>query len=107
MELAIVRGQVVSTVKDRATEGYKLLVVERADVDGTPLRGLSVAIDAVGAGEGELVLIVRGSSARAAAGLAKVPTDATVVGIVDEVTFDGKRAYLKSSAVDAPMMGAA
>ena len=50
-----------------------------------------VTMDSIGAGEGQLVLIVQGSSARLAEGLAKVPVDAVVVGIVDEAVVHGKR----------------
>jgi ethanolamine utilization protein EutN len=48
-------------------------------------------MDSIGAGEGQLVLIVQGSSARLAEGCNKVPTDAVVIGIVDEVVVDGQR----------------
>jgi ethanolamine utilization protein EutN len=50
-----------------------------------------VAMDTIGAGEGQLVLIVQGSSARLAEGMNKVPTDAVVVGIVDEAIVAGRK----------------
>ena len=109
MFLARVQGQVVATVKDPAVRGLKLLVVEPLKVvytddsaaankggdDGgrgsfEPTGRAIVAMDTLGAGEGELVLITQGSSARMAAGLDKVPTDAVVIGIVNQATIMGK-----------------
>ncbi|HUU45868.1 MAG TPA: EutN/CcmL family microcompartment protein, partial [Acidobacteriota bacterium] len=82
MDVVTVIGTVVATQKVAKLNGYKLLLV--ADTDG-PAGGATatVALDTVGAGIGEKVLIVRGSSARTAAGLAETPVDAVIVGIVD------------------------
>ena len=54
-----------------------------------------VALDSVGAGVGELVLLVRGSSARLACELESYPVDAVILGIVDRVTVDGRSTFLK------------
>ncbi|MEG1721279.1 MAG: EutN/CcmL family microcompartment protein, partial [Pseudoflavonifractor sp.] len=67
----------------------KLLLVQPINVlDGTPYRIPMVAADIIGAGVGETVLIVGGSSARSAAGDMSTPVDATVVGIVDDQEID-------------------
>ncbi len=88
-------GTVVASQKVAQLKGYKLLLV--ADPDRSdPTAPATVAIDTVGAGNGERVIVVRGSSARAAAGLADVPVDAVIVGIVDEVERDGTSVYKKS-----------
>ena len=99
MFLAEVIGQVVSTKKDEMLVGKKLLLLRPKLVDDRdPSRfkdGQStiVAIDTVGAGEGELVMFCQGSSARAAQGLKTVPVDAAIVAIVDRVEVLGKSLY--------------
>ena len=100
MFLARVTGQVVATQKDKTLSGQKLLVVEPLNVrydeaSGNPAalgntgRAI-VAIDVVGAGEGQLVLIVQGSSARMTDITKNMPADAAIVGIVDSATYAGK-----------------
>jgi len=83
MELARVEGTVVSTVKADRLVGYKLLVVNLLHPDTKPTDTHVVAVDTVGAGAGEVVIIVRGSSARQTVDLANVPTDTSIVAIVD------------------------
>jgi ethanolamine utilization protein EutN len=96
MELAKIEGNVVSTVKTDRLHGFKLLVVSLLKPDTTPTGTVIVAVDTVGAGVGEVVLVVRGSSARQAAQLANVPSDATIVGIVDAILYQGEQVYEKS-----------
>lgn len=109
MFLARVKGHVVATAKDPSIKGQKLLIVEPLKVDyepaapGTSADGAGaggklgvtnraiIALDSIGAGEGQLVLVVQGSSARMAEGMSKVPVDALVVGIVDEAIVMGKK----------------
>lgn len=85
MFLAKVRGTVVSTSKDQRLVGFKLLVVQRIGVDGEYVTTPSVAVDTVGAGAGETVIVTSGSSARFAAARSDAPIDLTIVGIVDTV----------------------
>jgi len=103
MFLARVNGHVVATQKDKTLNGQKLLVVEPLNVKydeaskkpaslGNTGRAI-VAIDAVGCGEGQLVLIVQGSSARMTEQTKNLPADAVVVGIVDSAVFGGKTFY--------------
>lgn len=90
MMLGKVVGSVVATRKDERLVGQKLLLVEplvrRSDgtLDGDRDRML-VSVDVVGAGRGETVLLVSGSTARAAVSLPDSPIDACIIGIVDEV----------------------
>jgi ethanolamine utilization protein EutN len=99
MFLAEVIGQVVSTKKDEMLVGRKLLLLRPKLVDDKDPAGFKdgqntiVAIDTVGAGEGELVMFCQGSSARAAQGLKTVPVDAAIVAIVDRVEVLGKSLY--------------
>ena len=80
MRIAKVVGVAVATVKDRRLEGGKLLLVSDADPAGEAQGQPFLALDTVGAGEGELVIVVDGSSARIAAGDANRPVDAVIVG---------------------------
>ncbi len=96
MRIAKVVGVAVATVKDHRLEGGKLLLVAAADPAGQPQGQPFVALDKVGAGEGELVVVVEGSSARTAAGDANRPVDAAIVGILDSLRYDGQVSYRKS-----------
>src|SRR5262249_62406895 len=85
MILARIVGTVVATRKDDRLHGRKLLVARLVGVDGQDEKGHLVAVDTVGAGIHEVVLIVQGSSARMAFGCKECPIDAAVVGIVETV----------------------
>lgn len=97
MDIVTVIGTVVCTRKEDKLRGYKLLLVSDSD-DSSRSGEAIVALDTVGAGVGERVIIVRGSSARAAAGLESTPVDAAVVGIIDHIAQDGKTIYRKHTA---------
>jgi microcompartment protein CcmK/EutM len=99
MILARVQGTVVSTRKDHGLQGLKLLLVREVDVQFKPTGSHVVAADAVGAGEGEIVMVAAGSSARLTEVSRDKPVDAVIVGIVDAVEVAGKDLYLKSSGV--------
>lgn len=88
MILGKVVGTVVATRKDERLVGSKLLLVQPVRPDGSERGAALVAVDTVDAGAGEQVLVVSGSSARMAAGLADRPVDAAIVGIVDTVAVD-------------------
>ena len=88
MILARIVGTVVATRKDARLEGKKLLVVKPISPQGGDEPGYLIAVDTVGSGSGETVLIVTGSSARNAAECKDRPVDAAIVGIVDEVVLD-------------------
>src|SRR4051812_50128488 len=99
MFLARVTGHVVATQKDKTLSGQKLFVVEPLNVKfddqnkpsslGNTGRAI-VALDSVGCGEGQLVLVVQGSSARMTEITKNLPADALVIGIVDSATYAGK-----------------
>ncbi|GAA1383445.1 propanediol utilization microcompartment protein PduN [Pseudonocardia kongjuensis] len=97
MRLAKVLGQVVSTIKGPGLERFTLLLVQEAAADDPERDGgpTLVAVDTVGAGVGEIVLVVTGGAARVAAG-ADVPTDLAVVGIADTVVRSGTVSYQKT-----------
>jgi microcompartment protein CcmK/EutM len=96
MRIAKVVGVAIATVKDRRLEGGKCMLVSPADSAGEEQGTPIVAIDMVGAGEGELVMIAEGSSARVAAGDINRPVDAAIVAILDSLQHNGKTTYTKS-----------
>lgn len=103
MRLCKVTGKVVATRKDDGLEGHKLLVVQDFHLrDMTPDVSYLVAVDAVGADQGDCVLVVTGSSARFASGLRDVPVDSAIIGIVDHVMLEGRTHYsvMESAGVE-------
>ena len=96
MQIAKVIGSVVSTSKSDRLTGLKLLVVRPIELDtmeekGSPL----VAIDAVGAGEGEVVLLCAGSSSRMTELTKDKPADCTIAAIIDYIDIANKRVFDK------------
>jgi microcompartment protein CcmK/EutM len=90
MQLAKVVGTVVSTQKNRKLEGAKLLLVQPVTPDGEARGGTLLTIDAVGAGVGEMVLVViEGKAAGDALGKKAAAVDAAIIGIVDDIDFRG------------------
>ena len=88
MQLARVIGDVVATHKDPNFDGTKLLLVQPINADGSDVGRALVAVDSVGAGVGETVFFVRGKEASFPFHPTDVPTDAGIVGIVDQYHFD-------------------
>jgi len=112
MLLAKVEGSVVATMKDAHLAGRKLLLLRPQFVDdhsparfrpgGTTL----VAVDSVGAGVGEMVVICQGSSARLAPDLKEAPVDAVVMGIVDVADVLGQQIYSSKTEPSPPDLAA-
>ena len=102
MFVAKVTGAVVSTQKVESIVGYKLLVVEPYRLDNKTRKKLNttgrtfIAVDTLGAGEGDYVLITQGSSARLTEETRDLPIDTVVVGIVDNVHVDNHSVYERS-----------
>jgi ethanolamine utilization protein EutN len=99
MFIARVTGSIVSTQKADSMVGHKLLVVEPYRLqdqsrDSLVTTGRTfIAVDTLGAGVDDFVLVVQGSSARLTPETAKLPIDAAVIGIVDSVTIEKKSIY--------------
>jgi ethanolamine utilization protein EutN len=99
MFLARVNGSVVATQKIGSMTGHKLLTVEPLRIEPQARDRLIgtgrtfVCFDTVGAGQGQVVLIVQGSSARMVPELEKLPTDATIIVIVDTVNVENKTIF--------------
>lgn len=96
MVVGKVVGNIVCTLKDQSLKGIKMLCVQPLNIitmesNGSPI----VALDAIGAGIGETVMLVSGSSARNAEGFAKVAVDQSIVAIVDTIEIEGKTIFTK------------
>jgi microcompartment protein CcmK/EutM len=89
MQICRVIGTVVSTQKDKKFEGAKLMLVQPLNIDDTPRGNALLAVDGVGAGVDEKVLVVlEGRAAGEALGRKGAPVDAAIIGIIDTVTID-------------------
>ena len=95
MLLGRVVGTVVASQKESELEGLKFLLIEATDSAGTSKGTQLVAADAVGAGQGDLVLYASGSSARLTQVTENRPVDAVVMAIVDLVDRSGEVTYHK------------
>jgi microcompartment protein CcmK/EutM len=91
MILGRVAGTIVATRKDPRLEGFKLLLVKPVSPEGKDEAGYLIAVDTVGAGSSETVVVVSGSSARLAEGCKDKPVDASIVGIVDGLSLDPRK----------------
>lgn len=96
MRIARVIGSAVSTIKTESLTGRKLLVLQPASPsdqrEGEPF----VAVDAVGAGEGELVLVADGSAGRYTSQTGGAPVDAVIMAILDSLEIDGRTTFRKA-----------
>lgn len=95
MRIALVIGSTISTIKDNAIGGRKLLIVRNADTAGNEKGEPYVAVDTVSAGAGDLVLITDGSSARYTSLTNGAPVDAVIVGVIDSLETGGTVTYRK------------
>jgi microcompartment protein CcmK/EutM len=104
MFVAKVTGSLVSTQKVESMKGYKLLVVEPYRVDPAQRKSLVttgrtfVAVDMLGAGVGDLVLLTQGSSARLTPETKNMPIDAVIIGIVDQVHVEQNSVYSREGS---------
>jgi ethanolamine utilization protein EutN/carbon dioxide concentrating mechanism protein CcmL len=100
MQIAKVIGTVVSTNKSEKLHGLKLLLTRTIDLDTFQEKGAPVvSIDAVGAGEGEIVMTVGGSSSRQTAITENKPADSTIIAIIDYIDMNQKRIFDKHNEV--------
>jgi len=84
MILARVTGRITSTIHHPDMDGQRLLVLDKIDPEGKPTGGYLIAVDSVGAGAGEMVIVLdEGNGARQILGGADMPVRSIVVGIVD------------------------
>ena len=102
MFVALVTGSIVATQKAEAMTGHKLLVVEPYRLDEKTRTQLVstgrtfIAVDTLGAGEGQFVLVTQGSSARLTPETKSLPIDAVVIGLVDTVRIGGQEVFKRT-----------
>ena len=98
MIICRVTGTVVCTQKDPRLAGVKFLLVQPLSLSDLAPEGKAfVAIDTVGAGMGEVVMVVSGSSARQTQATTNTPTDASIMGIVDTIDSEGQIIFTKTA----------
>ncbi len=103
MFIALVTGSVVATQKIDSMTGHKLLVVEPYRLEEKSRDRLVstgrtfIAVDTLGAGEGQFVLVTQGSSARLTPETQSLPIDAVVIGLIDSVQIEGKNIFSQIS----------
>ena len=95
MQIALVIGSTISTIKDEVIRGRKLLIVRNADTAGKPTGEPYIAVDTVSAGAGDLVMVTDGSSARYTSQTTNAPVDAVIVGVIDSLELSGEVTYRK------------
>ena len=95
MLLGRVTGTVVASQKEPHMDGFTFLLVRQIGIDNADGGGYVVAVDAVGAGVGEVVMYASGSSARQTAMTRDRPCDAVVMAIVDTWDVDGTTVFVK------------
>ena len=90
MRIALVVGNVVSTIKDESYHGYKLMIVEYLGEDGSPVAARQIAFDAADAGVGDVVLVnVDGGAANMLLDK-EIIADLTICGVLDSYTYEGE-----------------
>ena len=101
MRLARITGRVSASIKSAKLTGVRMLVADYVDTEGEVLERAAVVTDACGAGPGDLVLVAVGSAARVPAETAGVPTDATAVGFIDQLSVGDRNVDL--AALSGPL----
>jgi microcompartment protein CcmK/EutM len=96
MQLGLVIGSTIATIKDDNIRGRKLLLVRPAGLDGQPSGDPYVAVDSVDAGTGDLVVVTLGSSARQTEFSQNAPVDAVIIAVVDSLEVSGEVTFRKS-----------
>lgn len=96
MQIARVVGTVVSTMKSEKLNGLKMMLVKPIDLETFEEKGnILVAFDAVGVGEGEVVMIVSGSSSRQTELTENRPSDTTIIAVIDHIDLRSRRIFSK------------
>jgi microcompartment protein CcmK/EutM len=98
MKIAKVVGNLISTIKDRSFTGYKLMIVEYLNPDGTPDGKRQIAFDAAHAGVGDTVLVnIDGGAANIFTGDKDLVADLTICGVLDSFTIKGIQTVIKEA----------
>jgi microcompartment protein CcmK/EutM len=95
MQLALVVGTVIATIKDDKMVGVPFMALRDLDLENKPTGGSIIASDPIGVNRGEVVLYSKGSSARQTKMTRDCPNDAVILGIVDQWEVGGETKYTK------------
>ncbi|AZR72304.1 hypothetical protein BBF96_02180 [Anoxybacter fermentans] len=97
MRIGVVKGTITSTHKQKVYEGRKIMIVQPVNLDGEPSGKEVIAVDTVGAGVGEMVLVLReGGSARQAMGVETLePVNTVIIGIIDSIQVGKNQVFRK------------
>lgn len=96
MKIARVVGNIISTIKDKCFQGYKLMIVEYLNPDGTPDGKRQIAFDVAHAGVGDTVLVCTdGGAANILTGDKVLVADLTICGVLDSFTINGKQTIVE------------
>ena len=98
MRIARITGRVSASVKVGALTGRKMLLADYVDAGGNVLEPTAVVTDACGAGPGDVVIVATGSAARIPAGANGVPTDATAIAVIDQMSVGAEDVDLERIA---------
>ena len=104
MLMGKVVGTVVATQKDEGMVGFKLLIVQNLNLEMKLTSSYTVAVDAIGAGLNDVVIVVQGSSARLTDVTKNKPVDAAIICIVDSIDVGGRQIYQKGSEEPRPRL---
>jgi len=96
MQIGKIVGTVVASQKDEKLEGFRFHVIKELTVNQKETGNVVVAVDAVGAGQGEVILYSTGSSARQTEMTAGRPVDAIIMAIIDAIVVDDKQLFTKN-----------
>ncbi len=95
MIMGKVIGNIVSVIKDRSYHGFKLLIVQEMNIDGTHDKNFYISVDLLGVGAGEIVLVTNGTSSRATDLTYEKPIDSVIIAKLDKLIFEDREVDLK------------
>ena len=90
MIIGRVIGNLVSVIKDNSYYGFKLLVVQEMNIDGTYDKNFYISVDLIGAGVNEIVLVTNGTSSRATTQTSEKPIDSVIIAKIDKLIFEDR-----------------
>ena len=95
MIIGRVIGSIVSVIKDDSYNGFKLMVVQEINLDGTYDNNFYISIDLLGVGNGEIVMVTNGTSSRATEETYEKPIDSVIIAKINKIIFKDKEVDLK------------
>ena len=94
MILGRVIGNIVSIIKDDSYKGFKLMIIQEINLDGTYDKNFYVSVDLLGVGDGEIVLVTNGTSSRATKETYEKPIDSIIIAKINKIIFEDREVDL-------------